>query len=245
MTTVSSLASDRGRRLGIAALAAGGLALALAGCARDVDTATTTAALSDDYRITHPISLDEQIATLDIPVSVDSARLTEGEKANVVFFAQSFLASGTAVIAVVAPSGSSNQVAARNVAAQVEDALRGAGIAPRAVTSRVYRADPHDSVAPVRLAYNRIVAATDPCGPWPDLVSATSQNRHYESFGCAEQQNLAAVVANPLDLLYPRGTTPPDATRRATVLGKYRTGGSVVSDHSGENGGTVATGVGP
>ncbi|HEY5080735.1 MAG TPA: CpaD family pilus assembly protein [Bauldia sp.] len=244
MTTVSSLASDRGRRLGIAAIAAGGLALALAGCARDVDTATTTAALSDDYRVTHPISLQEQIATLDVPVTIDSARLTEGEKSNILFFAQSYLASGTAIVAVVAPSGSPNQAAARNIAGQVEDTLRTAGVPSRAIASRVYRADPHDRVAPVRLAYNRVVAATDPCGPWPDLVTDTKQNRHYESYGCAGQQNLAAMVANPLDLLYPRGMTPPDATRRATVLGKYRLGQSVSSDHSGENGGTVATGVG-
>ena len=32
------------------------------------------------------------------------------------------------------------------------------------------------------------------------------------------QQNLAAIVANPLDLLYPRGMTPADAARRAVVL---------------------------
>ena len=70
------------------------------------------------------------------------------------------------------------------------------------------------------------------------------QNRHYESFGCATQQNLAAMVDNPLDLLYPRGMTPADAARRATVLDKYRRGESFTSDLSKETGGSVATGVG-
>ena len=244
MTTLSSPASDRGRRFGVwAAIAAGALAMALAGCSRAIDTATTSA-IADDYHVTHPISLQEQIASLDVPVSTDSARLTEGEKSNIAFFAQTYLASGTAIIAVVAPSGSPNQVAAAGIAVQIEEALRHSGVTPRSIDYRVYKADAGDKVAPVRLAFNRVAAVTAPCGPWPDLVSSTEQNRHYESFGCAEQQNLAATVANPLDLLYPRGMTPPDATRRALVLQKYRTGQSVGSDHSGETGGTVATGVG-
>ena len=70
----------------------------------------------------------------------------------------------------------------------------------------------------MRLAYNRIAAHTAPCGPWPDQVADTGENRHYAAFGCATQQNLAAMVASPLDLIYPRGLTPADAQRRATVL---------------------------
>ena len=246
MITVSSPASDRGRRLGISATIAAGVAvMALAGCARPVLDTAPTSALADDYHVTHPISLQEQIATLDVPVSVDSARLTDGEKANIAFLGQSFLASGTSVVAVVAPSGSPNQLAAAAIAVQVEDALRHSGVNPRSIDYRVYKADAGDRIAPVRLAYNRVTAVTAPCGPWPDLVTSTEQNRHYEAFGCATQQNLAAMVENPLDLLYPRGLTPADATRRALVLQKYRQGDKVGSDHSGETGGTVATGVGP
>ena len=55
----------------------------------------------------------------------------------------------------------------------------------------------------------------------PTSVNHNIENRNYYNFGCATQQNLAAMVANPLDLLYPRGMTPPDATRRVGVVGNY------------------------
>jgi pilus assembly protein CpaD len=82
----------------------------------------------------------------------------------------------------------------------------------------------------VRLAFNHIAATTAPCGPWTDDIMRTETNRHYGSFGCATQQNLAAAVDNPLDLLYPRGLAPADAVRRADVLSKYRTGAKFSSE---------------
>ena len=45
----------------------------------------------------------------------------------------------------------------------------------------------------------------------PTRSANTTENRNYFAFGCATQQNLAAIVDNPLDLLYPRGLTPADA----------------------------------
>jgi pilus assembly protein CpaD len=244
MSTHSSPAR-RARRGGIAAILAAGSLIALAGCAQSVDPlATASTTTPDDYRLNHPITIADQVATLDVPVSADTKALTEGERANIAFFAQSFLASGTTIIAVVAPSGSPNQVAAASIAVQAEDVLRRTGINPGAIDYRVYRAGGDEKIAPVRLAFDRIAATTAPCGPWEDDVANTAANRHYEAFGCATQQNLAAVVDNPLDLLYPRGMSPADAARRAEVLEKYRSGTRFSSDTSGETGGTVATGVG-
>ena len=88
-------------------------------------------------------------------------------------------------------------------------------------------------------------AKTAACGPWPDQIARNVENRNYYTFGCATQNNLAAMVDNPLDLLYPRGMTPPDATRRAVVLNKYGTGTAYQSDYSKEVGADeVAQGVG-
>lgn len=245
MTTVSSRASDRGQRFGMSAvIVAGGLALALAGCAKSVDPFAQTGAIDDDYRVNHPITIEEQVETLDVPVSAGTSHLTAPMKANVAFFARNFIASGTSVIAVVAPSGSPNQVAAAGVAVEIEETLYRAGIDRRSIDYRVYQASAAEKVAPVRVAFNHIAATTAPCGPWKDQAANSIQNRHYESFGCATQQNLAAMVDNPLDLLYPRGMTPADAARRADVLAKYRTGQGFTSDTSGQTGGAVATGVG-
>ena len=93
MTTVSSPSSRRGRRLAISTvIAAGGLALALAGCAtHGVNPYEKTGALPSDYHTNHPITIQDEVATLDVPVSVDTARLPKPQLANIQFFAQAFL----------------------------------------------------------------------------------------------------------------------------------------------------------
>jgi pilus assembly protein CpaD len=231
-----------GRSFALAALVLAAGAVSLAGCAdpNRIDPYEKTGALPDDYRLSHPITLQEQIATMDIPVSVDTLHLTPAMRSNIAGFAQAFVASNTATIAVVAPSGSPNQMAAAAVAVEIEDVLRRSGVNPRAISYRVYRAERSEAIAPVRLAYNNIVGVTAPCGPWKDQLSVNDDNRHYESYGCATQQNLAAMVQNPLDLLYPRGLTPADAARRATVLDKYRKGEATGATRPAGEGGSIS-----
>lgn len=236
------------RRPGMPALGlAAGLLAALAGCSsthEKLDPFTTSSVVADDYTLTHAIVPQEQTIAIEIPVSAYAGTLTDGEKGNIAFFAQKFQASGAALVGIAVPSGSPNQASAGRIAAQIEGELARDGIVRSVIRKGAYRADAGDAIAPVRLAYRAVVAATDDCGSWPDLVTSSAQNRHFHNYGCATQQNLAAEVENPLDLEYPRGSTPPDAARRADVLLKYRLGEKVTGDHSGETGGSIATGVG-
>ncbi|WP_170181876.1 CpaD family pilus assembly lipoprotein [Phreatobacter stygius] len=69
------------------------------------------------------------------------------------------------------------------------------------------------------------------CGQWPhDLGPSdgamSNLNKTYWNFGCATQQNLAAMVAQPSDLLHPRAQGELDSTRRQTALARYRRGES-------------------
>jgi pilus assembly protein CpaD len=244
MDTMSTNGDSRPRRSRTTALLlAAGLLAALAGC-NSVKRPEIVGSVPVDYRETHPIAIEEQLATMDIPVGLDTARLSAPVRSNIAGFAEKFAASGSATIAIVLPSGSPNERIARGISLQVEDVLVASGVPARAIEHRVYRAGPEEPGAPIRIAYNRVAAHTEPCGPWPDQTSNTTENRNYHAFGCATQTNLAAIVANPLDLLYPRATTPPDATRRAVVLDNYEQGKKYGSDYSAETGGAVATGVG-
>lgn len=64
------------------------------------------------------------------------------------------------------------------------------------------------------------------CGNFPKDLGRTSQNDQYENFGCAQQNNIAAMVANPNDLIRPRPQTPSDPMRRSKVFDQYRDGGA-------------------
>jgi len=76
----------------------------------------------------------------------------------------------------------------------------------------------------IRVGFLRYEAQPLRCGERWENLTATRNNKAYENFGCAMAANIAAQVANPEDLIRPRDTTPVDAGRRDTVLGKYRRG---------------------
>jgi pilus assembly protein CpaD len=231
MTTVFIHRPTRALAKPFAAVALVGVLAALAACTtHDVNAVETTGAVPADYHTNHPIAVEEGVQTLDVPVAIYTSTLSDAFKANVVAFAQKFKESGSSLIAVVAPSGSPDQTVAAGIAVQVQNVLRQTGIPDAEVDYRVYHAASDERDAPVRVAYSAITAQTAPCGPYQDQLAVNRENTPYFEFGCATQQNLAAVVDNPLDLLYPRGLTPADAARRADVLAKYRTGTTFSSD---------------
>ncbi|TIU72362.1 MAG: pilus assembly protein CpaD, partial [Mesorhizobium sp.] len=67
-----------------------------------------------------------------------------------------------------------------------------------------------------------VKAQTDRCGRWPEDLLQTSENKHYADFGCSYQNNLAAQMANPTDLLGPRKQSDIDAENRSAVIDVYR-----------------------
>lgn len=208
-----------GRRTGlvvVAALAAG----LLQGCARDP---MTTNAIPDDYRTRHPITLSEAKHSLDIPVSASDSRLTTAMADNVRGFAQSYASMSTGIINIQTPSGSANSAAASRMAKQIRSTLSGAGVAPGKIMETRYAASPNGDASPIRLSYVAVTAMTGQCGQWPeDLSDNTFANKNWYNFGCASQSNLAAQIANPMDLVGPRGMSPIDAERRAVVIDTYR-----------------------
>jgi pilus assembly protein CpaD len=68
------------------------------------------------------------------------------------------------------------------------------------------------------------------CGAWPEDLSRTQQNEAYENFGCAQQNNIAAMVANPRDLERPRAQTPSDPLRRSKIFDNYREGTATAAE---------------
>ncbi len=76
--------------------------------------------------------------------------------------------------------------------------------------------------APVMVAFQRSFATTQECGDWSEEVARTGLNEPYPNFGCAQQNNIAALVANPEDFNHPRAQTPSDSMRRVQVFTDYR-----------------------
>lgn len=208
------------------------LALALVGCNTD---RSITGSFPNDYRERHPITLSE--GTHEIQLFIGSGRgdLTAEQRAQVAAMARSWNREGTGILYIDVPHGTQNARAAKYAAREVQSLLRASGVPARGMTTRSYRVSTADGLGPIRLAYARIVAQAPACGNWPEDLGAaprpsltqlppSADNRPHWNLGCAMQNNLAAAVANPQDLVQPRVETPPLAARRQQVIEKYRKG---------------------
>ena len=79
----------------------------------------------------------------------------------------------------------------------------------------------------------RYVAEGPECGTtWIHDADRDRKNLPSPNFACATQRNLAAMIANPADLLGPRSETPRDASRRDVVYDGYLKGDSTGSKRS-------------
>ncbi len=196
----------------------------MAGCASHSDRHFTVGSVPSSYKTRHPIVLQEQEKVLDIPVGTNSLGLTKPAASAVTGFAQRFKSSAGGAMTMMLPQGSPNAAAARRVGAAITNVLRNKGLSSAQISTVTYHAAEHGSTAPIRLSYGAVSASVEKCGKWKADLTATTENRNYHNFGCASQANLAAIVANPADLLGPRGSTGIDAARRATVIDDYRSG---------------------
>ena len=76
----------------------------------------------------------------------------------------------------------------------------------------------------VRVVVSRTRASVPNCPNWSEPAQPNFQNRSLSTFGCSVNGNLAAMIANPEDLVHGReasGVTDPTSASRAIDL--YRT----------------------
>lgn len=217
----SSNFRNRGRlkRTAPSFAALGLLACLAAGCS---STGTTTVNMIDyDHHRRHPIMLSEEPETIDIPVGMNGPAMSREVAGAVANFAAGYRQNGTGLMTIQVPTSSANEVAAGSTGRAVHYALVQAGVPHGQIQVAPYYAGDHARAAPVRLSYLRVKAVAPQCGVWPELSSNNRHNPQYQNFGCAQQQNLAAMVANPADFVMPRATTPANGRRRARVITTY------------------------
>lgn len=207
-------------------LLAAGLTGLLSGCGANVHH-VEVGAIPDDYRTNHPIIVSEQEQTLDVPVASSDGDLRHGMESAIRGYARNYTAGASGAITILVPHGSMNAAAAALVARDVKSVLVEEGVPAGRIIVSGYGASATGDVAPIRLSYFAIDASTGECGRWPeDMLANGNENKHYANFGCATQNNLAAQVANPMDLLAPRAVSPIDSERRQNVIADYQDGGS-------------------
>jgi len=213
-----------------------GLSIALGACTY-TGTEVVTASVPDDYRLRHPIVIEEANRSVAIFVGQARGGLSASQRADVIGLARTWVSEGTGAIVADVPVDTPNARAAASAYREARGLLAAGGVPARAVVLRHYHPDDPRTLATIRLSYPRIAAVAGPCGTWPEdlgpstLDSGYFENKSYANFGCAYQRNMAAMIDNPSDLVQPRPETPAYTARRTEGFDKYRKGTTTATDY--------------
>ncbi|MAB12507.1 MAG: hypothetical protein CMI59_01215 [Parvibaculum sp.] len=188
----------------------------------------------------HPITVSKDTATLKLDAAMDLGYLNGRQKAQIASFARAYTERGHGPMVVSVPDRSLNKGAASDFLNDVSRALADEGVTDDRVVYKPYQVAGDKNSAPVVMTFNRYVAQASPCGDWSANYSYNPKNLNPPNFGCATQNNLAAMVADPSDLVHPRTMDPADADRRSTVLEKYRKGESTATQRSDSDSAAVS-----
>lgn len=218
MKTIASHATRLGaasRGLGAASWGLLGLLLWTAsGCAPD----ELYVQLADPHR-RHPIGVSAETATLELALPPAGVAVPANPFFDVAKFVRRYQREAKGPLTVAVPHAVRFSRAASASVRTVRDIVHQAGIPPSHVR---YFAKPAGSGEDtITLSYDRIAAVAPHCGDWSESVTRNRDVLPMPNLGCASQRNLAVMVANPTDLLYPAPETDRMSERRAAALKAY------------------------
>lgn len=170
----------------------------------------------------HPISVDSQVVTLTIDNDLSTTDLSSIDSARLRAFADAYMRDGHGPLTITAPSGTSADFDGQETAADIRGALNESGVPWSALTGATYRTGSASSQ--LILSYTHYVATASECGIWRGIKGRDYRNLRTPNFGCATQNNIAAMLADPHDLIAPADQTPRDATTTVRAIEAYRAG---------------------
>jgi pilus assembly protein CpaD len=239
---ILKVARRRAIGVGVRSMLIATFAATLAGCNKTT-VADTTGSVPAAYRDRHPITMKEGKKSLTLFVGAGRGGLSPTQRAEVLAFAQNWKRDATGGVTIDRPVGSANERAANDTLKEALSIIVQAGVPNNGIGIRPY--DPGANHGTLRLNYPLMVADAGPCGLWPDDLGASNDRKHYENrqyynFGCATQRNVAAMVAEPADLVQPRAEGPAYNGKRTYGVDKWRKGESPATTFPDASKGSVS-----
>lgn len=184
-----------------------------------------------DYRARHPIVLTDNQRSLDVFVT-GTGHLDPRQTADVDAFVLEYRRYGRGILVLDLPRGVSPAIGAgvERTAAAIRRLASEGGVPARQIVVENYAVANPALSAPLRMSFQRMVAKVgSQCGTWPHDLGVSDPvinngNGPYWNLGCATQSNVAAQIADPVDLVRGRPEGPVDAVRRTGDIVKVRDG---------------------
>ncbi len=178
-------------------------------------------------------------ASQEVAFAIHTQGLSPNQQAALGDVVTRWKASGGGELTVRVPSDSADPVTARRSADAICAFLQQLGVPAGMIRMAGYPTAGADG-APIVVAFNVLAPVVADCSTAWDSLTATKSNAPYRTFGCAEEANIAQMVANPHDLIAPAPETPADNGRLEVVMTKYRQGQTTSSAVDSQASGKVS-----
>ncbi len=190
--------------------------------------------ISSDGALNHPIAVEPTFREIKVQFAGGAQGLEVDESMKFEAFLDEYRAHGNGSLGISVPNGPPSRAAITWLAERAaatgipRDKIL---VSTHDVANGDYRVD---------VSFIAYKARAGECGDWSENLAFTAENLTNRNFGCATQRNLAAMVADPRDLLGPRRFDPADANRAATVIGKYQQGQPTAAEKTDAQSGAVS-----
>ena len=193
--------------------------MALSACASTTQSARSIPTKPEDR---FPVTVDQQTVTMTVAIDKSMSDLTVVDKARLNAFVESYIVGGHGLITVTAPSGNPSDFYGQEMASDIRKELNRLGIEWDEMLGATYRVSGDADMQEVIVSFSRFVASATPCGDFSGAWIRNRANVSSKNFGCANQNNLAAMIVDPHDLIEPTPMSPADTARRTLAIDNYR-----------------------
>ncbi len=175
--------------------------------------------IAEDGEVNHPIAVEPSFRELKVQFAGGADGMTTDDAVKFDAFLADYRVHGNGSLGISVPGGAPSRAAITFFAERA--AATGINrdkilVSTHDVANNDYRVD---------VSYIAYTAHADNCGDdWSENLAFTADNQTPKNFGCSVQHNIAAMVADPRDLLGPRPFDVPDTSRRAVVMDHYEKG---------------------
>ncbi len=224
-------------------LAVGASLIGLSACVSYVPTATPRAELEGTALSRNEIGVVSRTEFLEVEIDPSAGELSPADRARIRSFVGAYAQSGHGPLVLSLPAASTNPQLAVTAVAEARSIAWEHGVEYDEIDGTSHGAG-ETTAQPMIIAFQAYDAVAPDCASKATLDFANvAANNNLPTLGCSVRTNLAAMIADPADLLGTRPLDQSDIERREVILEKFREGEPTGAVRADEESGTISQAV--
>lgn len=189
------------------------------------------------------ISVEKKTEFLEVAIHPEASEISLADKAAISGFVAAYRDHGHGPLVMSLPESSANPQLAVAAVAEARAIAYENGVQYEEIEGTHHGENSMVS-EPMILAFQAYEAIAPDCPSLAEInVADISTNNESSTLGCAVRSNLAAMIADPADLLGARTLDKGDPIRRSVILEKFRQGEATGSTRTSQESGTVSQAI--